>query len=268
MMTGHRAEPFVKWAGGKQALAAELLTYFPAKFARYFEPFLGGGSLFFARRPETATLGDANPWLVATYAAIRDDWRAVVAALGTLENTRENFLRIRAEELESLAPAERAARFVYLNKTCFRGLFRVNAAGRFNVPYGNYQRRTHDPANLEAVAQALRDVTLVVGDFDATIATASAGDLIYFDPPYWKLGGWADFNRYTPGQFRAEDHARLAACCRDLDRRGIAFVVSNSDVPPVHELYRGLRIEHVKARREICLDSTRRDVTELVIRNF
>lgn len=261
-------EPFVKWAGGKQALALQLLARFPGQFERYFEPFLGGGALFFALRPSRAVLGDANAWLVQTYATLRDDCAAVIAALQRLPNTRADFLRIRAEELEPLAPAERAARFIYLNKTCFRGLFRVNAGGRFNVPYGAYQRRTHDPLVLNAVARALRGIELVASDFATTLAAAGPGDFVYLDPPYWKLGGWADFNRYTPGRFTAADHERLAAACRDLDARGVRFVLSNSDVDPVRALFRGWQIEPIAARREICLDSSRRDVQELVIRNF
>lgn len=263
-----QAEPFVKWAGGKQALMHALLARFPERFERYFEPFLGGGAIFFALRPSRAVLGDANAWLIDTYVAIRDQHAAVVAALQRLPNTREDFARIRAEDPSGLPLVERAARFVYLNKTCFRGLFRVNAKGRFNVPYGDYRRRTHDPDNLAAVAHALRGATLSAGDFEVQLATATQGDFAYLDPPYWKLGGAADFNRYTPGQFRAADHERLAACCRDLDRRGVAFVLSNSDVPEVHALYGGLRIEPIEARREICLDASRRTVRELVIRNF
>jgi DNA adenine methylase len=216
------AEPFVKWAGGKQALAATLIPFFPAEHGTYYEPFLGGGSVFFALAPRRSVLGDANAWLVETYAAVRDDWRAVAAELARLPNTREDFLRIRADDPSLLSGTERAARFVYLNKTCFRGLFRVNGEGRFNVPYGAYRRRTHDPDNLEAVAAALRGATLTSGDYGCTLATAAAGDFAYLDPPYWKLGGYADFDRYTPGKFRAKDHELLAARCRELDRAASA----------------------------------------------
>lgn len=265
MSTEAPPKPVVKWAGGKQALLPQLLAHFPSEFGTYYEPFLGGASVALAVGAERARLSDANEWLIDTYRAIQGDWRAVAEVLEGLPNTKEDFLAIRAMPHAELPLARRAAHFVYLNKTCFRGLFRVNRAGRFNVPYGAYQRRYFDPANWAAVSRALRGAELRCASYAEALEDAGAGDFVYFDPPYWKLGGHADFNRYTPGQFRAEDHAELAALCRALADRGVRFALSNSDTEPVRELYRGFRCIEVAARREINLKSGSRDVRELLI---
>jgi DNA adenine methylase len=265
MPTHAPPKPVVKWAGGKQALLPRLLEHFPSDFGTYYEPFLGGASVALAVAAPRAVLSDANAWLIETYLAIRDDWRSVARVLDELPNTKDDFLAIRAAELEGLDAATRAAHFVYLNKTCFRGLFRVNRAGRFNVPYGAYQRRYYDPENLAAVSAALAGAELRTGDYAVAVATATEGDFVYFDPPYWKLGGHADFNRYTAGQFRAEDQEQLAELCRDLHARGVRWALSNSDTDFVRELYAGFRMEPIAARREINLKSGSRDVRELLI---
>src|SRR5207237_9329414 len=144
------------------------------------------------------------------------------------------------------------------------GLFRVNRKGRFNVPYGAYDRRYYDLDNLRAVARALERVELRPGDFERCLQDVTPDDIVYLDPPYFKLGGYSDFNRYTPGQFRDNDHIRLAACCRELDLRGVRWAVSNSDTQFVRELFRGYRIEVLENRREINLNSEDRDINELL----
>lgn len=259
--------PILKWAGGKQALADRLVACFPARFERYFEPFVGGASVFLALRPRRAVLCDRNAWLVETYQAVRDHADLVARALGALPNTREDFLRIRALDPRSLPPVERAAQLVYLNKTCFRGLFRVNRAGRFNVPYGEYDRRYFDPSNLERFASALQGVELRCGDFEEGLRGITPRDFAYLDPPYHKLGGHSDFNRYTDRPFAERDHERLAEACRDLDARGVRWAVSQSDTPLVRRLFARYRLRPLTARREINLSSSRRDVTELLITN-
>jgi DNA adenine methylase len=177
----------------------------------------------------------------------------VAAVLGALPNTREDYLRIRAIDPRRLGPVRRAAHLVYLNKTCFRGLFRVNRQGRFNVPYGAYARRYFDPANLLRFAARLQGVEIRCGDFASGLEGVTARDLVYLDPPYYKLGGYADFDRYTDAPFREADHERLAALCRDLDRRGVRFTLSQSDTPFVRRLFAGFRQERIDARREIQL---------------
>jgi DNA adenine methylase len=261
------ARPILKWAGGKQALASRLVQTFPGRFDRYFEPFVGGASVFLALQPPRAVLCDRNAWLVDTYRAVRDQPGEVARELRALDNTREDYLHIRALDPGSLPPARRAAHLVYLNKTCFRGLFRVNREGRFNVPYGAYARRYFDPANLERFAARLAGVDLRCGDFEEGLAGITARDFAYLDPPYHKLGGYSDFNRYTDAPFVEADHERLAAACRTLDRRGVRWAVTQSDTGLVRRLFSGFRVRRIEARREINLASRRRDIVELLITN-
>ena len=267
MPTPAPPKPVVKWAGGKQALVPQLLAHFPEHFERYLEPFLGGASVALAVGAPRAVLSDANPWLIDTYRAIRDACEEVAATLEALPNTKEDFLRIRALPQEEQTLVQRAAHFVYLNKTCFRGLFRVNRQGRFNVPYGDYQRRYFDPDNLRAVSRFLVHAELSCLDYAEAVSGARSGDFVYLDPPYYKLGGTADFNRYTSGQFREADHERLAALCRELDARGVRWALSNSDTDFVRELFDGYTLHPIQARREINLNARARNVRELLITN-
>jgi len=262
------AKPFLKWAGGKQALAKRLIEAFPRDFDRYFEPFVGGGSVFLELQPRKAVLSDRNEWLIDTYTAVRDDTEAVTAALSRLPNTRADYLRVRAIDPRGLDLVQRAAHLIYLNKTCFRGLFRVNRRGQFNVPYGEYDRRLFDPDNLHCVAERLRVTAVRRGDFEFGLATIDRGDFAYLDPPYYRLGGYSDFNRYTPDQFRENDHIRLAAVCRELDNRGVRWAMTNSATPLVQALFRGFRLRKIAARREINLTPENRDIVELLITNY
>jgi len=262
------ANPFLKWAGGKQILAPALIRYCPRRFERYFEPFVGGGSVLFNICPGAAVIGDLNGWLLDTYEAVRSDYRRVTAILDGMVNTKQEYLRVRGIDPSALDLPTRAAHLIYLNKTCFRGLFRVNRKGQFNVPYGAYDRRYYDMENLRAVAGLLQNVEIRRGDFELCLYDAGPGDFVYLDPPYYKLGGYSDFNRYTSGQFRDKDHFRIAAVCRELDSRGIRWALSNSDTALVRNLFEGYRIERLENRREINLKSGDRDITELLIMNY
>ncbi len=262
------ARPFVKWAGGKQTVASALVDFFPRSFEKYYEPFLGGGGVFFTLSPQKACLSDENKWLIDTYLALKNDWKKVAEYLEKMVNTCSEFLKIRSVNPYSLNQLERAAQFIYLNKTCFRGLFRVNKTGKFNVPYGAYNRRYYNLENLEAVSFLLADVEIKSSDFEFGIDGITRNDFVYFDPPYYKLGGYSDFNRYTSKQFREKDHFRLAALCRELDAKGIKWAVSNSNTDFVKDLFSGFHIHHISARREINLDSQNRKVIELLITNY
>jgi DNA adenine methylase len=268
MMFAFCASPVLKWAGGKQGIADQLVRFFPTTFDRYFEPFVGGGSVLFTLYPSRAVVSDLNGWLIDTYEAIRADPARVASLLDELANTKEEYLRIRAIRPDGLDLFQRAAQLIYLNKTCFRGLFRVNRKGQFNVPYGAYDRRYYDPDNLRTVATALQGVEIRRGDFELCLADVTDRDFVYMDPPYYKLGGYSDFNRYTAGQFRENDHFRLAALCRELDLRGVRWAVSNSDTDFVRDLFEGYRTVPFENRREINLNSQERDITELLIRNY
>jgi DNA adenine methylase len=267
-MTRVDAKPILKWAGGKQALAARLIAHFPRRFARYYEPFVGGGSVLLALKPKRAVVGDQNDWLLDTYDAIRTDPARIAAILDAMPNSREDYARLRAIRPESLDLHHRAALLIYLNKTCFRGLFRVNRHGHFNVPYGAYDRRYYDPQNLDAVARCLKTVEIRRADFTECVVDATRQDFVYMDPPYHRLGGYSDFNRYTKFQFREDDHVRLADFCRQLDRRGVRWAVSNSDTSLIRALFDGYSTVVVANRREINLNARDRDISELLIRNY
>jgi DNA adenine methylase len=260
--------PFVKWAGGKQALAKKLIEYFPDKFNTYYEPFVGGGSVFLTYQPEDAVIADYNNWLIDTYKAIRDDWKKVAKKLEKMPNTKEGFLKIRSICPSKLNLTERAAHFIYLNKTCFRGLFRVNREGQFNVPYGEYDRRYFDPDNLNSASIMLKNVSIRTGDFETCLHDVSKRDFIYFDPPYYKFGGYSEFNRYTKLQFKENDQIRLAALCREFDKKSILWALSNSNTTFIRKLYNGYTIHEINARREINLSSQNRNIKELLITNY
>lgn len=267
-MIKKQASPILKWAGGKQGIASRLVEFFPSNFERYFEPFLGGGSVLFSLRPRSAVASDANEWLIDTYEAIREDPYQVAKILESLKNTKEEYLKIRGLLPQTLPRFRRAAHLIYLNKTCFRGLFRVNRQGQFNVPYGQYDRRYYDPANLEKVSITLGTVEFRRGDFELCLHDVTDNDFVYMDPPYYKLGGYSDFNRYTRDKFRENDHFRLAALCRELDSRGVRWAVSNSNTDLIRDLFEGYHMNILSNRREINLDSQNRHITELLITNY
>jgi DNA adenine methylase len=263
-----RAEPILKWAGGKQIIARSLVERFPKNYSRYFDPFLGGGSVALESSSREGLLNDQNEWLIETYRAVRDDWRQVARILDGMKNTENEFYRVRKINPTTKDEFTRAAMLIYLNKTCFRGLFRVNRLNHFNVPYGRYDRRYYDPANLAAFSEFLGGFELRVGDFELAVADAGTDDFVYFDPPYHRIGGYSDFNRYTSGKFKEIDHLRLRNVCVDLDRRGIRWLQSNSSTNYIQELYRDFHVSEITNRREINLDSKSRDIKELVIQNF
>lgn len=271
------AKPFVKWAGGKSALVPTLKSILPAKIHTYFEPFLGGGALFFAlaqeERFQRAALNDCNVELMDTYRTIRafpDAFTKALASLKTeyLASPQEVYLRERARDPEALSPFDRAVRFVFLNKTGFNGLYRVNKKGGFNVPFGRYDNpRIADTANIKACAEVLSQfVVLTSQDFETATSGATPGDAVYFDPPYVPLTPTANFTAYSPGGFGLTEQKRLAQTFRDLADAGVAVVASNSDTKIVRELYEGFEIHEVKARRSINRDGGKRGpVGELII---
>ena len=206
-----RAAPFLKWVGGKTSLLPELLKHVPPRLRGYHEPFVGGGALFFAVRPRRASLSDHNAELVHTYRTVRDDVYGVLDALARHVYERAHFEQVRALDPQRLEPAARAARFIYLNKTCFNGLWRVNRAGRFNVPIGRYKNpRFNDPSTLITASHALQGVSIERAPFEESLARAAPGDFVYLDPPYDPLSETASFAGYTADGFGWDDQKRLA----------------------------------------------------------
>jgi DNA adenine methylase len=270
------AAPFVKWVGGKGRLLSQLRPLLPrgVEQMRHVEPFVGGGALFFARRPKRALLTDINPTLVSTYAAIRDDVEGVIGALRSLarQHSKERYYQVRERynQRRRVSDSKRAAMFIYLNKTCFNGLHRVNRKGEFNVPVGSYKSpRILNEGALEAASEALKGADLRCVSFDTLLENAKPGDFIYFDPPYEPVSVTASFTSYARDGFTRDDQTRLRNVYKALDRRGCKLMLSNSDVPFIRNLYGEFKVDTVAAPRAINCDATKRGkVSEVVVRNY
>jgi len=275
-----KARPFIKWAGGKGRLLGQLLPLLPpgAELMRHVEPFAGGAAMFFARQPARAMLCDVNPTLVDTYLAVRDEVENVIAALEPLAAQHAAasgayyVVRERYNTRRGLARAERAAMFVYLNKTCFNGLHRVNRKGEFNVPEGRYKNpRVLDAEGLRCASVALASCELRSQGFEGLLGSAKPGDFVYLDPPYEPVSRTSNFTSYAEAGFSQRDQERLRDVFVELDRRGCKLMLSNSDVPFIRELYRSFRIDSVTAPRSLGAWTSRgsaKSVSEIVARNY
>ncbi len=266
------ARPFVKWAGGKTALLHEILPRLPKKIGTYYEPFVGGGAVFFALAAEgrfkRAVLGDANEELMNAYDIIARGPTLIVAALKRHVYEEKYYYAVRAQiPRDMVNNIHRAARFIYLNRTCFNGLYRVNRQGKFNVPFGRYTNpRICDEENLIAAHVALRDVRFSSLDFQNTVLTAKKGDAVYFDCPYWPVSETSNFTAYAVGGFGEEDQVRLRNVALKLSEKGVHVLLSNSDTPFVRKLYKGFKIEEVQAPRRVNSKASKRgNVGELLI---
>jgi DNA adenine methylase len=271
------AQPFLKWVGGKAQLLAQFDKFFPAQIGRYVEPFIGGGAVFFHlkhRFPQMrAFLRDNNDELINTYLAVRDYPRELLRRLdrhlAAFNADRENYYYlVRARHhLPPTEVVERAARMIFLNKTCFNGLWRVNSSGEFNVPIGSHKNPAlYDEENIYAASRALEGVHLATLDFRDTLNATRRGDFVYVDPPYYPVSPTASFTSYTKDEFGAEQQRELAALFADAANRGVRLVLSNSDTEFVRRLYRGYRVHTVRARRMVNCDGTKRgEVNEVVV---
>ncbi len=276
-----RVRPFLKWAGGKRRLIPDIAAAFPADFNRYFEPFLGGGAVLFhvlsAYPDKDCSASDSNPELVSTYEAIRDGVERLVPLLqGHAERVASGggdyYYAVRGESPQGAD--ERAARMLFLNRTCFNGLYRLNSSGKFNVPFaGHHRQNIVNAAVLRAASSALSTGRLSIAcrDFEEAVAGASAGDLVYMDPPYQPTSPTAGFTHYTREDFTVRDLMRLAGVCHELAGRGCRVLLSNSDTPEVRWLFRGeaWRYRRLAVNRMINADgANRRGHAELLIRNY
>lgn len=265
------AQPIVKWAGGKTKLLPELVRRVPKKMGTYVEPFAGGAALFFSladeKRWERAILCDRNEELIACYRAVRDEVEALIEALGAFRYDRDLFYEVRAQNTRKLSDVKRGARLIFLNKTCFNGLWRVNSKGEFNVPFGRYANpRILDAPRLRAASRALSGVDLVVGDFADVTRACGRGDFVYFDPPYVPLSRTANFTAYASDGFSRDDQERLVAEVRALRSRGARAMLSNADTEETRALYKGLSTEVVYALRRISRDAEGRGMlSELLV---
>ena len=269
--------PFLKWVGGKRQLMPELIKRIDmaGDFGRYHEPFVGGGALFFElfrmkRLRKQAWLSDNNERLIETYLGVRDDVEVLIKLLTKhkAKHSEDYYYKVRAKVPKP--PTDRAARIVYLNKTCYNGLFRENRKGEFNTPFGRYKNPTIcDEDNLRAASKALQKAKVENRHFDTVVKKAKPGDLVYFDPPYHPVSSTASFTAYDRGGFNEDSQRLLADKFRELNAKGVKVLLSNSMTEFIRDLYKGFTIETVRANRAVNSRADRRGkVNEALIRNF
>jgi DNA adenine methylase len=265
--------PFLRWAGGKQIILRQILERIGerALLSNYFEPFAGAASVFLAIAPKRAVLADANPHLIACYKAVRDAPASVSRALAELKRShgKRHYYRVREQYNNGGSPHWQAARFIYLNRTCFNGIFRVNEEGKFNVPIGDKANPIFPtPAELANYARALKKASLKVGSFEHTLLDAGKGAFVYLDPPYPPLNGTSFFTHYTRDRFGIEDQKRLSETVSAMHKRGARFLMTNADTPMIRDLYRHFDLATIDATRFVSCKNVKRRVSELIITNY
>jgi len=266
---------FVKWAGGKKQLIEQFKPFFPEKIERYLEPFVGGGAVLFyvlkTYKPKEVFILDINEELINTYEVIKNDVENLIEELKKLKqlHNKEHYYEIRAENPKLLSPLTRASRFIYLNKTCFNGLYRVNSKGGFNVPIGSYKNPLICPEeDLREISKLLKNVQIINGSFEKCLEYAKKGDFVYFDPPYYPLKK-TSFTTYTKGNFLEKEQEQLKEVFEKLDKKDCKVMLSNSDTEFIKKLYKEHPIKFVKATRMInCDGKNRGKINEVVITNF
>ena len=259
--------PILKWAGGKTQLLPAILPKIPTHFGTYIEPFLGGGALFFALRPTNSIISDSNPELINLYLQLATDVEGVIQAVSEFKHDEQMFYEVRAQDFGELDPISAAARTIYLNRTCYNGLYRLNRNGQFNVPFGRYSNPTIcHPEELRAASKVLRNAQIQVADYREILHEyAQPGDFVYLDPPYLATSKYSDFKRYTAEQFYEEDHHELAEDVNYLDELGCHIVLTNSNHPLVYDLYGRFNIQVVRSKRNINSKGNSRASTDVII---
>lgn len=263
-------KPFLNWAGGKRWLVASQSHLLPDSSQRLVEPFVGSGVVFFHLRPASALLSDVNAQLIETYTAVRDEPEGVLADLRVhdAKHSKGHYYEVRSTVPQT--PAQRAARFIYLNRTCFNGLYRVNLKGEFNVPMGSKTSVLRPDDDFFAWAELLKGSTLVAQDFAQSIAGAGEGDLVYVDPPYTVKHNMNNFVKYNEEIFSWQDQVRLAQCLQEATQRGVRVIASNADSESVRDLYSGQGWVLIRVSRQARLaasSANRKRTTEIVLSN-
>jgi DNA adenine methylase len=267
--TSSHTKPFLKWAGGKNWLMPIIKKYTPSKFRKYYEPFLGSGSIFFALRPKPAVLSDLNQNIIQTYIALRDKPHALIAKLRSMTYNKDYYYFIR-DVYKPRSLAHQAARIIYLNRTCWNGLYRENIEGKFNVPFGKF----HNPCicdenNLLLASDLLQGADLYFQDFETTLSTAKKGDFIFLDPPYISSHRNNGFLKYNNKIFSWADQVRLVKIVRHLDKRGCYILMTNANHQSVMDLYSGFYFSFESRYSSIAADKAKREViSELIISNY
>lgn len=275
------ARPFVKWVGGKGRLVPELSKHFPAQYKDYYEPFVGGGAVFFALNPSSAHINDLNLVLITLYSFIKNEVHKVIGSLRTLEinyhslptvGDKKDFYLQKRSEFNELPNGnyEKAILLIFLNKTCFNGMYRENSKGGFNVPFGKHEKPTIcDEANLLAASVTLQHVSITHSSYETLTANAQSGDFIYFDPPYHPLNMTSSFTSYQAGGFSAEDQKKLRDEFKRLSDMGCKVMLSNSDAPYINELYKEFNIKKIYAARAInSKGNGRGKILEVLVTNY
>ena len=271
--SGGGAKPFVKVSGGKRKLVPLIKEVMPNKFGSYHEPFVGGGALFFNLQPKKAFLSDLNAKLINVYLALREDVEQVVKKLKKLQYDPRVFQKVREHNFERGDMFQQAADYIYANKSCFNGIYRVNQSGQFNVPFGRYTNPTIcDEEGLYNAGKALQGVTIRWEPFEKVLGRAKKGDFVYFDPPYAPISATSDFTSFTKQGFGSDDQVKLRDVALELKKRGVHVVLSNSNASLIRDLYcrganrKNFLVREIKAARSINSDGEKRgDVTELLI---
>lgn len=259
------SKPFLKWVGGKRSILPLLLARMPIEFTDYYEPFLGGGALFFASNPCAAHLSDINLFLIVTYQVVRDNVYELIKLLKihAERHNKEYFIKARKQLAKSINPIEIAALFIYLNKTCFNGLYRVNKNGEFNVPIGSYKNpKIVDEETLRVDSELLKNATIEQKPFSQI--SIRKGAFYYLDPPYH-----GTYTGYDNNGFDDNEHIKLFDLCREIDKKGGYFMLSNSNTKFIKKLYKQYHIEEIQANRSVsCVADKRKKEYELIIRNY
>ena len=276
-MKNKLVSPVVKWVGGKRQLLDEITPVLPKKITTYCEPFLGGGAVLFSIQPRKAIINDLNSDLINVYITIKNNIDELIASLQKHQNTQEYFYKIRdidrnKEAYEQISNIEKASRIIYLNKTCYNGLFRVNQAGEFNSPFGHYKNPNiiNEPV-LRAVNKYFNnnEISFFSEDFSTVLSKLSKGAFVYLDPPYDPVSDTSSFTGYHKGGFDKNEQIRLKNCCDELTKNGINFMLSNSSTDFIRNLYKDYNITLVKAKRTINVDANKRgEIDEVIIRNY
>jgi len=268
------AKPFIKWAGGKRQLIAELLKSVPKKYNRYYEPFIGGGAFFFHIKPDNAYISDVNPDLMNAYKVVESNVCLLIEDLKTHKNTKEYYYKIRkadrTDKYKGWNRIQKASRLIYLNRTCFNGLYRMNSNGQFNVPFGFYKNpKIVDEENLRKCSRMLQDTDIVLATFNSIDSMVKEGDFVYFDPPYLPLNQTSSFTKYYKDDFDYDMQFKLRELCDTLTEKNVYFMLSNSCTESILELYKRYKIRKVKAIRAInCKGSGRGKINEVIVRNY
>lgn len=269
-------QPFLKWAGGKRQLLPELNKYIPPKYKTYYEPFVGAGALLFDLQPKKAIINDVNSELINCYNVIKNSLDELIEDLRKHEISSEYYYNIREldrkPEFKELSSVQRASRIIYLNKTCFNGLFRVNSQGQYNVPFGNYKNpKVLDEVVLKAVHNFLNlnNIIITNNDFQEVVSTAKKGDFIYFDPPYDPVSDSSSFTGYSLDGFNRDEQKRLKDTFDRLNKKGCYVLLSNSSTEFINDLYKDYKIVAVSANRNINSNGTKRGkVAEVLVMNY